>query len=149
VEGVWRRCALGGDACVAAGELLCGGCSALLRRRVNREGGGSVAVMVSSRLKRDRSGSALVDALPGLRRRCGLLDDAWCMAARSSLMGMQGPLCSGIGGLHGGGCGAARFDVEDYLGARRHIHDAASMAEGTMYLGFVFSLGGWVVPGSL
>jgi hypothetical protein len=51
---------------VAAGELLCGGCSALLRRRVNREGGGSVVVMVGSRSKRDRSGSALVDALPGL-----------------------------------------------------------------------------------
>jgi hypothetical protein len=33
------------------------------------------------------------------------------------LDGGAGPLCGGVGGLHGGGCCAVRSDVEDQLGA--------------------------------
>jgi hypothetical protein len=57
---------------------VCGGrCSALLWVCVHREGDRSVTVMINYMSKRDRSGSALIGgALPGVRRRCGLLGDA-------------------------------------------------------------------------
>jgi hypothetical protein len=64
-------------------------------------------------------------------------------------MGAQGPLCSGIGNLRGGGCGAMQSDVEDHLGVRQRIQDATSAMEGALSLGFDFSLGGQAVPGSL
>jgi hypothetical protein len=63
--------------------------------------------------------------------------------------GGVGPLCVGVGGLHGGGCGAAWFEVEGHLGVRRRVQDAPSAVEGTVSLGFDFSLSGQVVPGSL
>jgi hypothetical protein len=46
--------------------------------------------------------------------------------------------------MHGRGCGAARRGVEDHLGAKRRVQDAASTTEGAMSLGFDFSLvEGW------
>jgi hypothetical protein len=64
-------------------------------------------------------------------------------------VGARAPLCGGVGGLHGGGCSAAQSSVEDHLGAKRHVQDAASTTEGAMSFGFDFSLGGRVKPSSL
>jgi hypothetical protein len=56
--------------------------------------------------------------------------------------GVQGPLCGGVGSLHGGGCGVMQSGVEDYPGARQHVQDAASTTDGAVTHGFIFSLGG-------
>jgi hypothetical protein len=114
------------------------------------EGSSSTVVTVGSRSEKDRSGTALIGgAMCGVRRQCGLLGDARCMAAASSSLGVQGSCAVVLAASMAGDVARHGPVLKTTLCAMWCVQEAASATEGMVTHNIDdVSLGGGTTPGS-